>query len=63
LRTAVDYELSKEEFFNAKQWILEEVNEKFTKDADQYSDINDIKDCYLEELKKYIEMLKRGLYK
>ncbi|MCF6461991.1 hypothetical protein [Clostridium sp. Cult1] len=63
MRTAVDYELIKEDFFNAKQWILEEVNEKFTKDADQYSDINDIKDCYLEELKKYIEMLKRGLYK
>ncbi len=52
----------KEKTLNVLKWILEGVNEKFTKEADQYSDINDIKDCYLEELREYIEMLKKGLY-
>ncbi|MBW4828308.1 MAG: TetR/AcrR family transcriptional regulator [Clostridiaceae bacterium] len=51
----------KEKVLNVLKWVLEGFNAKFIKKADQYSNINDIKDCYLEELKKYIEILKEGL--
>lgn len=47
---------------NVIKWVIEGLNEKFIKEADQYSNINDIKGCYLKELKKYLEMLKKGLY-
>ncbi|MBZ2174338.1 TetR/AcrR family transcriptional regulator [Schnuerera sp. xch1] len=53
----------KEKVLNILKWILEGLNEKFMKEADQYSNINDIKDCYFNELNQYIEMLKKGLYK
>ncbi len=52
----------KEKVLNVIKWVLEGLNEKFIKQADQYSNINDIKHCYMGELRKYIEMLKRGLY-
>jgi AcrR family transcriptional regulator len=51
-----------EKVLNVLKWVLEGLNAKFIKESGQYSNINDIKDCYLEELKKYIEMLKKGLY-
>lgn len=52
----------KEMVLNVLKWVLEGINAKFINEAKQYININDIKDCYLEELKKYIEMLKKGLY-
>ncbi len=52
----------KEKTLNVLKWILEGLNEKFIREIDRYSNINDIKDCYMGELRKYIEMLKKGLY-
>ncbi|MBU5311355.1 hypothetical protein KQI38_04895 [Tissierella carlieri] len=52
----------KERVLNIIKWVLEGLNEKFIKEADQYTNINDIKDCYMEELRKYVEILRKGLY-
>ncbi|MCQ4924649.1 TetR/AcrR family transcriptional regulator [Tissierella carlieri] len=52
----------KERVLNIIKWVLEGLNEKFIKEADQYTNINDIKDRYMEELRKYVEILKKGLY-
>lgn len=52
----------RERVLNIIKWVLKGLNEKFIKEADQYTNINDIKDCYMEELRKYVEILKKGLY-
>ena len=52
----------KQKVLNVLKWILEGLNEKFIKEAGQYSNISDIKDCYLKELRNYMEMMKKGLY-
>lgn len=52
----------KQKVLNVLKWILEGLNEKFIKEAGQYPNISDIKDCYLKELRNYMEMMKKGLY-
>lgn len=52
----------RERILNIIRWVLEGLNEKFIKEADGYSNINDIKDCYMRELGEYIEILKKGMY-
>ncbi|MSU02785.1 TetR/AcrR family transcriptional regulator [Tissierella pigra] len=52
----------RERILNIIRWVLEGLNEKFIKEADGYSNINDIKDCYIRELGEYIEILKKGMY-
>lgn len=51
-----------EKVLNVLKWVLEGFNEKFIKKADQYSNIKDIKDCYLKELRNYMEIMKKGIY-
>lgn len=52
----------KEKGLNILKWTLEGLNAKFMKESEQYSNISDIKDYYLDELKQYINILKNGLY-
>lgn len=52
----------KQKVLNVLKWVLEGLNEKFIKEAGEYSNINDIKNCYLKELRNYMEMMKKGLY-
>lgn len=52
----------RERILNIIRWVLEGLNGKFIKEADGYSNINDIKDRYMRELEKYIEILKKGMY-
>lgn len=53
----------KEKTLNILKWTLEGFNECFTKKIGLYSDIKKIKDCYVKELKEYMDILREGIYK
>ncbi|MDW7685056.1 MAG: TetR/AcrR family transcriptional regulator [Bacillota bacterium] len=52
----------KEKTVNILKWILEGFNEEYIKKIESHSDINNIKQIYVRELKEYLQILKAGIY-
>ncbi|SCZ07475.1 TetR/AcrR family transcriptional regulator [Alkaliphilus peptidifermentans] len=52
-----------DKLINVLKWIIEGYNNDFNKKIDAFADIDDMKKMYIKELKEYMEIIKKGIYK
>ena len=58
-----DLKCSKKRAVNILKWMLEGFNQEFMKKTELSSDINEVRKCYVNELKEYLDIIKNSIYK